>query len=932
MSSSLWAFEAARKNSESAPLPGTSRHITSEMYANLEIARDGILALNTQILTYALALNEVIEDINSGSISLAIEQLHALDCDPIVPADTTTMGSYSSFSRTDHSITGTTQIQEQLIEKIPAPTLSLERSEVKGLLILPFNPVVLSHADTNNQMDLSPSVASAKAHIHTVVKEKTGQTSTDRGNHHILAERKLDATDTELNHSFAESTQTRSAKQKYVEPKPNNVVTESPNANHISNDDLHRYLNIRYNHTSSIGLSPARLPRNPAPLTSPNVDLSFIPIANTINPHKFDKVILDTNEHSSPGQSDLSFQAISTAIRKSFAGKLSMGNFTTNQPLYDSTRNGSENDAEDKIEKVQQTDMKTKPSLRHTLAAQTVRSKPVRKSSRRSSVFVSLPEREPINYQGHNNKKPEVLEASAISKDSATSGNANKVSHMKGKVSLVKHTFPNNQNLPTNNGVTKDTSSTSTLKPEENATLKPEHQTILEPDQPTSIEPEEHMTLKSEQEQRIRLTTGPKQSGQKVNAFEKTGKLSMNTVPKVAPPISKPLRSRSPPIQRPKGHLLNKPASRTTTSGSPRQETSHYSRRTPSPLRTRLRRSIQQPDFRSTSTIEDVKKALDTSSVNTRNQNAEDRASPTSQEKVNQLTTLASDRTSKLRETIMRNRFLTTKLNPENPPQFNPTKPQKKQISPLKGAINSKSDQENRNGKANVYGAKFENVRQKQKITISLSHKLEPPTLTGSQSPRIPRKPGTSPAKGRSVSPIKGRSVSPIKGRSASPKKSPSRAKTEGDSNKNGMVRKSIKRPPEPNELHIVPRKRAGGNAVPLPDAARGIFTRDRLKGPAKSSKEKVTPVKSTRSKSTELDKYSPETLPDIPSEDDVLRSQKYIKSWAETPEILRTMKEKQAMDPVDVFGEVPALRIDDVFDTVASRQRGQASPTKWSP
>lgn len=72
---------------------------------------------------------------------------------------------------------------------------------------------------------------------------------------------------------------------------------------------------------------------------------------------------------------------------------------------------------------------------------------------------------------------------------------------------------------------------------------------------------------------------------------------------------------------------------------------------------------------------------------------------------------------------------------------------------------------------------------------------------------------------------------------------------------------------------------------------------------------------------------YTAENLPEILSDDDDNSSKRILQSWADSPQLRKNVLSNKDIDPVAVFGEIPHLDIDEVFDTHASRERGKPSP-----
>lgn len=71
--------------------------------------------------------------------------------------------------------------------------------------------------------------------------------------------------------------------------------------------------------------------------------------------------------------------------------------------------------------------------------------------------------------------------------------------------------------------------------------------------------------------------------------------------------------------------------------------------------------------------------------------------------------------------------------------------------------------------------------------------------------------------------------------------------------------------------------------------------------------------------------------LPDIPTDEEDLKSQKALQSWAESPQLRKILLQNRNIDPVSIFGEVPRLDIDEIFESQASRSRGKASPIGYN-
>lgn len=138
---------------------------------------------------------------------------------------------------------------------------------------------------------------------------------------------------------------------------------------------------------------------------------------------------------------------------------------------------------------------------------------------------------------------------------------------------------------------------------------------------------------------------------------------------------------------------------------------------------------------------------------------------------------------------------------------------------------------------------------------------------------------------------------------------------------------------------------KGSGNAVPLPDAARGRFHRnENTVKRRKTVKETKTPSRvrlpadfDSVQTHTEVSvdpyrtpakrQYSPGSLPAINTDDEDNGKHPVLSPWAESPQLLKLVQQSADIDPVTIFGEIPKLRIEEVFDSQASRHRARPSP-----
>lgn len=834
--SALWAIEAARNSRTSDATPGLSRHIAREMRANLEEAKDGLLLVDVHLLACALGLNDIIDSINAGApVHVLLEQTELLSVPDLPPVEDTTR-SYTTLLRSDGDIeVPRMELKLEHSERVvsqkptPQPDSSLQQPDARAETTADARSEVRSVAESRAETRVETLEARSETErTETRSEPETRSETLEAGRETKLAEQ---ASDREVGNDAEHTAQVKTERLLFRETEPPVSSPEkSPAAQKTDDIAISR-------------LSPVTILRTALP-TSPNVDLSFIPIANTINPNKFD-------QNDSNDESDNSFQAISTAIRKSFAGKLSMGRFSTAAPLFDDDDARKSNG-----EAIRSTRSEIETnSSRQTLAGQRLRPRSIY-NSKRSSLFVSLPSREPISY-------------------------------LTSKNTIVK---------------TEEVEKTTSKIPR-----KPV-QRIAQKEAQTSVRgPKlEHSLLTSLKPQSTSL--GRSDLVQKKSTF------GARSVPNRSRSRS-PVRSRSP-IARERATAKSSfgaSLSRTTTAGSPVRE-EVLSSRIPalSPQRSRGRSPVKIEGFSSKDSSRSPTKYSHRTDGSTKGSpsNFPDFDVISEKQDLNFLlrltlpTSASAAKRSKTpvsKDPIMRNKFLSTTLNPEKPPPFNPKRT--KSRSPLRRSETASKRDTLRQIDDIKLESKTEVPRPKQKITINLNHKSDLRATNGANSDASSHKLARSPKK--ITKPTNGKLIS---------------------------LRTSTKRGPEPMDTNVAPRKRAGGNAVPLPEAARGIFVREKSK--AISSRELTTPSRPTMRAprghevgSSVSPGMAPDELPDIPSDDEALKNTKYMKSWAETPELLRVMREKRDIDPISIFGEVPALKIDEVFDTAASRQRGQMSP-----
>lgn len=261
-----------------------------------------------------------------------------------------------------------------------------------------------------------------------------------------------------------------------------------------------------------------------------------------------------------------------------------------------------------------------------------------------------------------------------------------------------------------------------------------------------------------------------------------------------------------------------------------------------------------------------------------------------------------------------RNKFLTTSLNPNSgatkfPVNQVPSPIKEKQRVPLKdenktsGKMSLDSSSIPPLRKKSVMLPRPEAPKPKQKIMLSMNHPKKSSTTANS----------TTPSKPSTNTPTTLNSLGASKHRLELPKNN--------DSTK--------KRP-------------LGGNAVALPEAARPRHltkTRETHREESTIPKSETKAQLKTPKKNSEFNLFNNSKtpaddpfLPDIDTDDEDNASKRLLKTWAATPELRKLILKNNNVDPKSIFGEVPKLRIEDIFKTEASRLRGNApSPVRYN-
>lgn len=867
MSLQHWAIEAAWRNKAQRTVPGTSRHIIQELRNNLVVTRDGVVSFNQLLDSCAKSLNSIIDLVNAHDPDIISKIGLQAVLDRLPEVEDSFSRSSSSISRSSHlSSDGPikmelnyTQSEKKSIPMESTPKKA-SRTNESSPDVVPFTtneplppPDVSSRhqvapprtQDTQNFEELVPelheevvvknddvtiSVAAPDASPIQVSnptaepKESTNTTIPKTFSPPTLKLKSSNATRaTEgIANSFRFQSSPKTITSTSVLPSASLVVDTRdrlslPAASHA--DRLH------VGASSELEMSPVQLNPTTGPITSPTANLSFIPLAKSINPDKFTTPSVQ-NTTNSDSDDDISFKEISTAIRKSFAGNASMARLTTINSNH-KVEQGEKTTVFVKREPVKVKVEPTRQSIVSKSKSSTAKPRRTLEHSKRTSVFVSLPEREPISFR------------SSL-----------------GHSILVK--------------IEEDS------RPQKELKVAQDNLSNSKADQPeVAIQAPNNGTSSS---------------------------LNMHSTNLNKKAVS--LRKPSPSLQVPtspgtNGALSNgKSKNRTTANGSPRRVELPSLRKE---IRPEVHRSTKRPspDLSKTSPTKrawrsptaDSNQVPSNASVSI---NPEVRSPRRSPRKSNGIVNgSASGSVPRTKSSGNKNKFLVTKLNPNNPPTFVPSKNSDHKVSPKKVArttFNNVPDlqvvsAQNHKSPSSLK-SQFNSVSLlNNKLDLSLSSHSNS-TTQHTKLVRSPRRPDSS--------------------KDSKPKSIAS-----------GFSGSHLSK--------VAPRRKAVGNAVPLPDAARGNFVRERSKGTS-ISKDQKTPQRRLGLKSevrTSLrSRSSPsltrDELPDVPSDDEVLRRTKHLKSWADTPEIIRVLNEKPQPDPRAVFGEIPILNIDDVFSSVS--------------
>ncbi|KAG2731981.1 hypothetical protein G9P44_004398 [Scheffersomyces stipitis] len=889
MSSRLWAVNATKKKKNEL-VPGSSRWITNEMS-----------------LQYDSALTNC-ED-------------HFQDC-------SSRYDSLSSFVQKVLDITNSTEDHTEdlsLLLAVSNPTVFSPEFSKSTTFVQPTEPEDMY---SSNHKDSTPNIRTANSNDITIpVKPENIKEDTVISESRNSLKQAIIAQSSPIRHRTSQYRQTP------VKPRinqPPRLMHASPNQIDISPPHLNSSMDRIDTRKSLSSSSPPKVVQQSLP---------------SVETHQTEHTSTARNTSLINGIDD-SFQAISTAIRKSIAGKSAL-TISSSTPAK-AKKSGVYEEFETKINL--QPEEANRSSTIHSTASSNENTRKI-SASMRSSIFVGLPTREPITVNTKSSKHSSIKSRSSrlferldIASRRDTSSEiaidnkvANKSEDKADKehdvdanfdmspVAIPKRAFANFSSIKSqvdmkNNGTTNlnsvpdlsNTTSKSNLLPDKPVRIPNKEHTI-----PSRAETEENIIS----EISVPSTKAPREPEDVKSTSATVRKTLLSESPSIRPFNSSTNGSRSPT----RSYLSFK------YKGSPREPTTRSRSRSPTrsvgPLSKKSSPISKIHDTTGYDVPENDEKELISRLTIPTSSSAAKRKTPTSSKRETE------SRKSEGRKTDLmntKNRFLTTTLNSNNPqfslkrPQFqgnqsvaakplhSPTRRRNPAIEDLeiKTAPKLEPDAIPILKKKSMMAERSEAAAQKpkQKFTISMNH--------------------TSKHKAEIV---------PF-----------SNQKQLGDV----FVRDEDTK--ESHDVHQFEKYSYRNNAVALPEAARGGFgsakrrkTNKEDKTPSRtgalakkqflekkasriSVAERRTPHKNADPLTPAKLHYSAENLPDIPTDDEDDsngKDRKILQTWGHTPEIKSIIMKNIEVNPVSVFGDVPQLNMEEIFDSHSSRARAMQSP-----
>lgn len=702
------------------------------------------------------------------------------------------------------------------------------------------------------------------------------------------------------------------------------------------------------------------------------------------------KDIVDSNadENNLAPSLDDSFQAISTAIRKSIAGKSApdQHSITEASGIHNSIM-GSEAKARDSNNIHDELINTTVASERNSKTIMSTKSenhdntrKSEYKTPKRSSIFVSLPSREPIpissstkprqsmrqsKYSGPKSNSLRVFERLDIASrrdNSAITANAD----ARHSNSSDKVTETGNKSSGINFNKTSISNQKETRKQQKNTLeFSSTSETRDTPAKSLQISYNQHKAdnlpanTNTNDSNSINLTNMDKEAEERYN-------IDILNIPRKDPSISR-INSISSVLRRARNALQNtgnknelnqeRIPTKDMLSKVSLNELSYdkipplSSESSPFRVRSRSPRSIQLNERKvNRSPIRDSK--LSNERKNTIRGTESDLINrlmtPTgsSAAKSSRIVNKASNNIQpKIPDTQKKNRFLTTTLNYDNA-NLNGNKGQnlkslhalsKNQTSPIKKSGTASEEYETRIPlkletlsipnlkKKSLMAERSEAAAQKpkQKLVIAVNHKYE---LKGKSKLDTPLREKVNDISDNSTYKLEekskgGEDQSPVNLASNEKRLKSTHLSTDNQYQNNEHLnkrRKTFKDKTYSSKYTNTDRK-------PTQAPTYDNSNTERIKNTGLPTNFK-TPTRNIRESSN--------YLPDIESDDDdhSNKEKRILKSWANTPQLHKLVMQNRSINPVSIFGEVPKLDINEVFESQVSRHRGEQSPLQWSP
>lgn len=894
MSSCLWATEAARRKRK--PLfPGSARFNAAELHHGVQKTHHGVTSIEELISPLVSDFNLLIDLLNDGNKEKMLLLAESMESTKLESAPVESSVDESSSRLWSAGGSATPDMTTVKTERFENTLLLAEaiRSEIGEEFQKNSNSQRVS-------MDVQVKKETAKPEEAEEFFEEAEQESPEK-NHAEQEPAEEDEIepenhDDEVNGNIVE--EDLLLKTVHTSPEKTTKPVLPALLNRLSELEIRDEPDIEDSANHTHGEEHEEL-KSPAQLTSDK-------LYHSDERPKEQKSVRVKVEDSDSEVSDTSFQAISSAIRKSFAGKVSMGqseHALLNSPglARKSTgnyrRSSGKNLVSIKRESEETRSRDSGPSLT-TKPALTAGNR----ISKRTSVFVSLPSREPISYLSN---KRQSIKVKTEEPDNAPRKST--VNLALSKAANLEPSQPSKIPVDNSNGrraamVRNGTSESGSIPKADRSSTKNQNSKLhssaagaSSTHRASSRSPTKHSSPLYAASMRSKSKPGSSQGSRTTNLGS-----PQHSPPRLSTKESKPSsRSRSPV------KALHKTTRSPQRTPALQARSSLRASRATSP--TRVPQLSSAPSSRSPTRygnreINDTEPGRYSVATSTSASTPGEKKYSEGNQKAPSSTGLVKSGQQSVKEKRSQNKFLTTTLNPQNPPKFNPVKTKIKNPSPIKRFLDTDPEKE-----------RLELKERRLRMNELAVNKVVLPPLVSDGGDRTK----LTATQGRRSPPRK-RAPSPVK-REPLPSRDEAR------------ISAKLRKTGEAESVSLSRRRAAVGNAQPLPEAARGRFVRERHKEQPKVE-EKRTPIRgpsSGRSAKTPIRvgaSGSPgirgDALPEIPSDDDSLRKQKYFKTWANTPELQKLIQSNQKLNPSEIFGEVSDLRMDEVFESTSGDKK----------